>query len=127
MPTIQRIGNVFYRVPVGQMDRAVDFYGRVLGLPLKFRDGDAWVAFDVAGVTLALEGTTSGAGGSGGATVSFRVDDLDGMLALLRERGLPAGEITVGGHERRLELVDPAGNGIVLYEPLARAAAPKGG
>ena len=42
---IEKLGNVFYRVP--DMDAAVTFYSQVLGLPLKFRDGNNWAAFDV--------------------------------------------------------------------------------
>ena len=51
---IQRIGNVYF--PVQDVEAAVRFYQEVLGLTLKFRDGDRWVAFDVAGATLAVAG-----------------------------------------------------------------------
>jgi|SRR5579859_6986693 len=116
MPGIQRIGNVFYRV--ADMDAAVRFYTDVLGFGLKLRDGDRWAAFDVAGVTLGLEG---GAPGSpGGATVSLRVDDLPSVVDALRTRGAAVGPIETGPHERRARLTDPAGNELVLYEPLPR-------
>ena len=117
MAGIERIGNVYYRV--GDMNAAVDFYERILGLKLKFRDGDNWAAFDVAGMTLALEGAP-GSGGSGGATVSLRADDLDGLVAQLRQQGATVGEIVTGPHERRADLTDPSGNRLVLYEPLKR-------
>ena len=80
---IEKIGNVYYRVQ--DMQAAVDFYADVLGLPLKFRDGDNWAAFDVAGVTLAVEGAAASdpTAGSGGATVSLRVSDLDAFVAQL--------------------------------------------
>jgi catechol 2,3-dioxygenase-like lactoylglutathione lyase family enzyme len=113
MPSIQRIGNVFYRVP--DMDAAVRFYTDVLGLGLKFRDGDHWAAFDVGGSTLAVEGGAPG--GPGGATVSLRVDGLDAVVADLRARGATVGDVETGPHERRAELKDPAGNQLVLYEP----------
>ena len=116
MAGIQRIGNVYYRA--GDMDAAVDFYERVLGLPLKFRDGDNWAAFDVAGTTFALEGGEGG--GSGGATVSLRVDGLDDFVAQLRQRGARVDEPVDGPHERRADLTDPSGNRLVLYEPLRR-------
>ena len=48
MAGIQRIGNVFYRAP--DLEAAVRFYTHVLGLSLKFRDGDRWAAFDVGGM-----------------------------------------------------------------------------
>jgi catechol 2,3-dioxygenase-like lactoylglutathione lyase family enzyme len=114
---IERIGNVFYRVR--DMDAAVHFYAEVLGLPLKFRDGDRWAAFDVSGVTLALEGSAATSRG-GGATVSLRIKDLDRLVAELRQRGADVGEITTGPHERRADLRDPSGNTLVLYEPISR-------
>jgi catechol 2,3-dioxygenase-like lactoylglutathione lyase family enzyme len=113
MSGIQRIGNVFYRVP--DMDAAVHFYRDVLGLALKFRDGDHWAAFDVGGSTLAVEG--SAAGGPGGATVSLRVDGLDALVSELRSRGASVSDVTTGPHERRAAVHDPAGNELVLYEP----------
>lgn len=113
MPGIQRIGNVFYRAP--DMDAAVQFYAEVLGFALKFRDGDRWAAFDVAGMTFAIEGGTPG--GSGGATVSLRVDGLAEVVNQLRAKGASVGEVESGPHERRATLRDPAGNALVLYEP----------
>jgi lactoylglutathione lyase len=113
MPGIQRIGNVFYRVP--DMDAAVRFYTEVLGFGLKFRDGEHWAAFDVGGATLAVEGGAPG--GPGGATVSLRVEGLDAVVADLRARGATVGDVQAGGHERRAELRDPAGNQLLLYEP----------
>jgi catechol 2,3-dioxygenase-like lactoylglutathione lyase family enzyme len=109
---IEKLGNVFYRVR--DMDAAVAFYSQVLGLPLKFRDGNNWAAFDVAGMTLALEG-----GEANGATASLRVSGLDELIGQLRERGATVSDPQVGAHERRATLTDPAGNTLVLYEPRA--------
>jgi catechol 2,3-dioxygenase-like lactoylglutathione lyase family enzyme len=111
---IQRIGNVFYRTR--DMDAAVRFYEGVLGLSLKFRDGDSWAAFDVNGMTLALEG--GGRGGPGGATVSLRVDGLNALVADLRAKGAKVSDAPDGAHERRAELQDADGNVLILYEPL---------
>ncbi len=114
MAAIQRIGNVFYRVP--DMDAAVVFYTTVLGLTLKVRDGDRWAAFDVGGATLALEGGAPG--GPGGATVSLRVDDLDALVWDLRSQGVRVTDIELSAHERHSVLLDPAGNLLVLYAPI---------
>lgn len=117
MAQVQKIGNVFYRVR--DMDAAIRFYQDVLGLSLKFRDGNHWAAFDVAGATLALDGDEAPEGGRGGATVSLRVDDLDAFAGQLKARGAETGSIQAGAHERRLELRDPSGNVLVAYQPLA--------
>lgn len=97
------------------MDAAVNFYANVLGFALKFRDGDHWAAFDVAGMTLAVEGGTPG--GSGGATVSLRVEGLAEVVDELRARGASVTDVKSGPHERRARVQDPAGNTLVLYEP----------
>jgi catechol 2,3-dioxygenase-like lactoylglutathione lyase family enzyme len=110
MPGIQRIGNVFYRA--ADMDAAVRFYSDVLGLTLKFRDGDNWAAFDVNGMTLALEG-----GAPRGATVSLRVEGLAALVGELRDRGAMVSDVLAGPHENRATLTDPAGNELMLYEP----------
>jgi catechol 2,3-dioxygenase-like lactoylglutathione lyase family enzyme len=120
VPGIQRIGNVFYRVAEHDMDAAVRFYTEVLGFPMKLRDGNRWAAFDVAGATLALEGGATGGDGSGGATVSLRVDGLAVVVDELRRNGAAVGAIEAGPHENRAVLTDPAGNHLVLYEPAAR-------
>jgi predicted enzyme related to lactoylglutathione lyase len=107
------MGNAFYRTM--DMDAAVRFYGEVLGFPLKLRDGDRWAAFDVGGMTLAVEGGAPG--GPGGATVSLRCEGLADVVSALRAAGANVGEIETGPHERKAALTDPAGNHLVLYEP----------
>jgi predicted enzyme related to lactoylglutathione lyase len=119
MPGIERIGNVYYRVH--DFEAAVTFYGGVLGLPLKFRDGDNWAAFDVAGVTLGLEPGGERAA-AGGATVSLRVSGIADFVAALRERGAQVSDVQTGAHEYRADLTDPSGNVLVLYEPLPRGS-----
>ena len=42
--TIKRLQNAYY--VTADMDRAAAFYGDVLGLPTKFRDGMKWAQFD---------------------------------------------------------------------------------
>jgi predicted enzyme related to lactoylglutathione lyase len=120
MAGIQRIGNVFYRV--SDFDAAVGFYSDVVGLTLKFRDGNNWAAFDVGGITFALEPASADkpAGSGTGATVSFRVNGLDELVSQLRGRGATVGDVKAGPHERTSELTDPSGNVIILYEPAAR-------
>jgi catechol 2,3-dioxygenase-like lactoylglutathione lyase family enzyme len=115
MTEIQRIGNVFYRVH--DMESAVAFYRDLLGLTVKFRDGDRWAAFDVAGVTFALEGSPSTP--AGGATVSFRTDDVGPIVERLRSAGVEV-RLVEGAHERQAIIQDPAGNTLILYNPVSR-------
>jgi catechol 2,3-dioxygenase-like lactoylglutathione lyase family enzyme len=111
---IRRIGNAFYEVH--DMDRAVAFYQDVLGLRLKFRDGDRWAAFDVGGTTVAL--AAAGAEAAVGATLSLRVDDVDAWAREAAGRGLAAGAPEDGPHERTVTVVDPEGHRLIVYSAL---------
>src|SRR5207244_13068164 len=99
------------------MESSVTFYRDVLGLKLKFRDGDRWTAFDVGGVTFALEGSPS-APPSGGATVSSRVDDVGPIAERLRSAGVDV-RLVEGAHERQAIVRDPGGNTLILYHPVS--------
>jgi catechol 2,3-dioxygenase-like lactoylglutathione lyase family enzyme len=112
-------------VPVSDVDRAVDFYADVLGLPLLFRfPGNAF--FDAHGVRLYLARPTE-PGYAGPVTLYFRVDDvsatfdrLAGLGATVREEP----EITHRDPAYDLWLAfvsDPDGNNIGLMRE-----APKG-
>ena len=77
-------------VPVADVDRAVDFYAGVLGLPLLFRfPGNAF--FDVHGVRLYLASPTQ-PGYTGPITMYFRVDDVTATFDRLVARGATARE-----------------------------------
>ena len=112
-------------VPVSDVDRAADFYERVLGLPLLFRyPGNAF--FDAAGVRLYLARPTE-PGYDGVATLYFRVDDVTAAFDLLESRGATVRERPELVHrdpEYDLWLAfvaDPDGNNIGLMRE-----APKG-
>lgn len=114
---IQCIGNAFFEV--GDMERAVRFYEQVLGLGMKFRDGDRWAAFDVGGTTLALSGAADDAPRGHGATLSLKVRDVDAWAGAARRRGLTAPEPTTGPHERTVTVTDPDGHRLVVYSSLS--------
>jgi catechol 2,3-dioxygenase-like lactoylglutathione lyase family enzyme len=113
--SIEKIGNVAYEV--SDMDAAVAFYRDTLGLTLKFQDGGRWAAFDVGGVTLALAGADQSAGP--GATVSLKVGDVEAWSREAAARGLEVGPVRTGPHEQLVDVVDPDGNRLVVYSPLA--------
>ena len=80
---LKSIGQIL--VPVGDVDRAADFYEEVLGLPLSMRfPGIAF--FDAAGIRLYLAKVPQ-ADFQGRATIYFWVDDVSASLELLEARG----------------------------------------
>ena len=103
---------------VRDMDRAVDFYRDVLGLPLVHRSGNEWSEFDGGGVRLALHGVGDGEPSPHGGTVVFRVDDLDTAKLALEERGVRFDDYVgeVEGRARFASFEDPDGNGVQIIE-----------
>ena len=107
------IGNVLY--PAVDVGAAIDFYGGVLGLPTKFRDGDRYAALDGGGVTLALAGPEEDVVG-GKVAASFRVADVAAAVAAAQAAGGSVLRDTERGpHEIRAVVADPWGNPVVLY------------
>ncbi|WP_019634072.1 VOC family protein [Actinomadura atramentaria] len=112
-----RIGNVLYAAE--DLDAAIRFYRDVLGLALKFRDGDRFAAFDGGGVTFALAGAAEDVTG-GVPAVSWKVEDVAATAAVLTAAGATLVHGPADGpHETRAVLRDPAGNPFVLYAPRA--------
>ena len=108
------VDHVYYRTR--DMDAAVAFYRDVLGLTLVRRDGNEWAEFEAGPIRLALHGADERAGG--GATVVFRVDDLDGTRWLLEQRGASFDEFVgeVEGFARFATFRDPDGNPVQIIE-----------
>ncbi len=110
-----RLQNVYYVVP--DMASAVHFYDRVLGLTLKFRDGDKWAPFDAGGANFSLSSPDEAAEGATGATVVFQVEDADIVAAAIVEAG---GAVLhrrdMGSHGVTVACRDPFGNVIQLFE-----------
>ncbi|HSL97560.1 MAG TPA: VOC family protein [Candidatus Deferrimicrobiaceae bacterium] len=86
-PALGPVGQIL--VPVADVDRAVEFYERVLGLPLAFRYPG--VAFFDAGVRIYLA-TPTEPGFNGRATFYLRTDDVSGAVEAIEARG---GEVSV--------------------------------
>ena len=77
--------------PVGDIDRARNFYGNILGLKtglsLEFQPGTWWIEYDVGGVALAVT-NAYGAPAPGGVSLALEVEDLDAALAAVRAAGI---------------------------------------
>jgi catechol 2,3-dioxygenase-like lactoylglutathione lyase family enzyme len=80
---LRGIGQIL--VPVTDIDRAADFYERVLGLPVSMRFPGI-VFFDAGGVRLYLAKVPQ-ADFQGRATIYFWVDDVGAALELMESRG----------------------------------------
>ena len=78
-------------VPVSDVDKAVDFYGGVLGLELQVRRDDLSknreAEFRAGDGTLVVYESVA-AGQSKGTLAAFRVADLESVVAGLRQRGV---------------------------------------
>jgi catechol 2,3-dioxygenase-like lactoylglutathione lyase family enzyme len=78
-------------VPVSDVDKAVEFYGSTLGLQLDVRRDDLpenkEAEFRAGDGTLVVYESVA-AGQSRGTLAGFRVDDIDAVVAGLRERGV---------------------------------------
>jgi predicted enzyme related to lactoylglutathione lyase len=112
-------------VPVTDVDRAVEFYENVLGLPLLFRyPGNAF--FDADGVRIYLAQPTED-DFDGRASIYFRVEDVTGALERLEAKGAKVRErpeivFSTDDYDLWLAFVqDPDGNNIGLMRE-----APKG-
>jgi catechol 2,3-dioxygenase-like lactoylglutathione lyase family enzyme len=79
-------------VPVSDVDKAMEFYGGTLGLELQVRRDDLpenrEAEFRAGDGTLVVYESVA-AGQSRGTVAGFRVDDLESVVAALRDRGVP--------------------------------------
>ena len=112
---VKKFSSAYYVVK--DMDKAVGFYQDILGLNVKFRDGDRWTQFDVNGVAVALADPSEGTvPPGGGGTVVLEVDDLGEMRDKLTQNGVTVNDIVdMGGHGRYFTAVDPAGNIVQIF------------
>jgi len=106
-----QITKTYFMVPVGDMDRAVAFYGSVLGLDVRFASPE-WteLAWRDAVVALHLGGEPAGTRG----WLGFEVDDIDAALAEIeRGGGRRDSERTEGG-VRLVTVTDTEGNSLTI-------------
>jgi catechol 2,3-dioxygenase-like lactoylglutathione lyase family enzyme len=114
-PLVSRISVVF--LYVSDMERSTGFYRDLLGIPLK---GDEdWQEASLDGVRFALHRTREGIDrlSSGTIHVNLEVDDVDAAAERLRAAGIEAGETMRDEWGAALEVVDPDGYRLYLYQP----------
>jgi glyoxylase I family protein len=118
------------RYQVSDVARAVAFYTDHLGFKLETQKLPAFANVALGGQQILLSGP--GASGSrplpdgrkqepgGWNRVVLRVDDLPGFIALLKQAGLRfRNEMESGPGGKQIQLEDPDGNPIELFEPAA--------
>jgi predicted enzyme related to lactoylglutathione lyase len=104
--------------PVNDLDAAARFYREVLGLPVKFRDGERYCAIDAGGYTLGLAAREERVVEE--AAPVFRVEDIADSLDTLVAAGAEVlRPIERGPHEARAVLRAPGGGTLVLSARLA--------
>jgi glyoxylase I family protein len=129
-PPVFRVHGIRYQTR--DLDRAVAFYTHHLGFTLKHQQGSAFASVSCDGIDVLL----SGPGSSGARPLPdgqqqtpggwnrlvLRVSDLAAVVAALKARGLSfRNDLLEGPGGTQIQLLDPDGNPIELFEPAARS------
>jgi len=114
-PLVSKI-NVVY-LYVSEMERSLGFYRDVLGVPLQ-GDGD-WQEASLGGTRFALHRTHEGIGplSSGTVHVNLEVADVDAAAERLSAAGVDVRETMRDEWGSALELTDPDGYRLYLFQP----------
>lgn len=103
-------------VPVDQMERAVRFYGEILGFSVTMQSED-WSEVDAGGLTIGLNAREGGNHADGGAVITF---EPEGGLEAEKDRLTEAGvdfPTAISEHPwgRIVSFKDSEGNDLQLY------------
>jgi catechol 2,3-dioxygenase-like lactoylglutathione lyase family enzyme len=100
---------LFAGIPVSDLDRAKEWYERLLGEPPSFLPNDreaVWTLDDQRHIYVVKDERRAG-----GAHVTLFVDDLEDRADQISRRGIePTTDETYGNGVRKLEYHDPDGN-----------------
>lgn len=120
------------RYQVKDVARAVAFYTQRLGFTLKHQQLPAFANVALGGMDILLSGP--GASGSrqmpngqqqepgGWNRIVLKVTDLAACIATLRDAGVTLrNEMEVGPGGRQIQIEDPDGNPVELFEPASRS------
>ena len=120
------------RYQVKDVARAVAFYTQRLGFTLKHQQLPAFANVALGGMDILLSGP--GASGSrqmangqqqepgGWNRIVLKVTDLPACIATLRDAGVTLrNEMEVGPGGRQIQIEDPDGNPVELFEPASRS------
>ena len=115
-------GGLTCSIGVADLDKAIDWYGGTLGFTLIYRLDDlGWceLSTGVERVNIGLS-EVENAGGGGGATLTFGVEDIEAAKAALDAKGVKQdGPIRdIPEMVRLLTFYDPDGNALMFYQDL---------
>jgi glyoxylase I family protein len=116
------------RYLVNDVDRAITFYTQHLGFRLEQQAGSAFASISRGDLTLLLSGPQSSGHRplpdgrrqepGGWNRIVLNVDDLASRVATLRQAGLHfRSDIITGPGGRQIQIEDPDGNPVELFEP----------
>jgi glyoxylase I family protein len=116
------------RYQTHDVERAIAFYTHSLGFTLKYQHGSAFATVSCDGLDLLLSGpASSGArpmadgqqqAPGGWNRLVLRVEDLSRTVASLKAAGVPfRNDVVVGPGGKQIQVLDPDGNPIELFEP----------
>ena len=119
------------RYQVKDVARSVAFYTRHLGFDLKTQKLPAFATVSIEPLELLLSGPEASGSRAmpdgkrqqpgGWNRVVLRVEDLQGEIARLEKAGVPfRNKMEVGPAGKQIQLEDPDGNPVELFEPAAR-------
>jgi catechol 2,3-dioxygenase-like lactoylglutathione lyase family enzyme len=125
------MATVSVRYIVDDVDAAIDFYCGQLGFHEDMRPAPPFAMLSRGDLRLALSAPGGGPGGGGQAMADgtrpepggwnrfqLEVDDLEAMVARLREGGAHfRNDIVTGVGGKQILVEDPSGNPIELFEP----------
>ena len=116
-PLVSRVSVVY--LYVSDMERSLRFYRDLLGIPLE--GDDDWAEATLGGTRFALHATHEGIGelSAGTIHVSLEVADVDGAADRLRSEGVETRETMRDEWGTALEVVDPDGYRVYLFQPPA--------
>jgi methylmalonyl-CoA/ethylmalonyl-CoA epimerase len=116
-------------IPVDDFERGVSFYKDVLGLPFLFSAPPQMAFFMCGAVRLLVGVLPAGQAANRGSAIYFKVDDIHGVFATLKARGVdfradphlvhrtPTTELWLA------EFTDPEGNQLALMSEVAGSNA----
>jgi predicted enzyme related to lactoylglutathione lyase len=118
---IQKIAFTLY--PVKDMARARRFYEEDLGLKTTTEYvGGKWIEYDLAGGCFAISDLVEELEPSAfqGGSIAFEVDDVDGMVATLKEKGARVKVEPFSSPVCRMAVIlDSEGNALTLHHATA--------